>query len=59
MLTLQIIATIFLGINIITTIIRFLCAFEVEELSNAIVYFTSVLLNILSKVFVIVVIWLK
>ena len=59
MLTLQIIATIFLGINIITTIIRFLCAFEVEELSNAIVYFTSALINILSKVFVIVVIWLK
>ena len=59
MLTLQIIATVFLGINIITTIIRSICAFEVEDLSNAIVYFISVLLNILSKVFVIVVIWLK
>lgn len=59
MLTLQIIATVFLGLGILKSVIKYLCDCEETTLGYITGYFIGVLLVQLPKVFIIVVIWLK
>ena len=59
MLTLQIIATVFLGLGILKSIIKCVCDCEETTLRYLIGYFVGILLVQLPKVFIIVVIWLK
>lgn len=59
MLTLQIIATVFLGLGILKSIIHSICDCEETTLGGLTGYFIGSLLALLPKVFVIVVIWLK
>lgn len=59
MLTLQIIATVFLGLGILKSVIKCLGDCEETTLGYIIGYFVGILLVQLPKVFIIVVIWLK
>ena len=59
MLTLQIIATVFLGLGMLKSVIKCLCDCEETTPGYIIGYFVGILLVQLPKVFIIVVIWLK
>ena len=59
MLTLQIIATVFLGLGILKSVIKCLCDCKETTPGYIIGYFVGILLVQLPKVFIIVVIWLK